>query len=303
MNKYLTAVIFSLTIIFCSYVNAKTVSYGNTKTEQKSILEKDKFYIALKLIDNEKHKTGFDVLKELAEEGDRDAQYVVGAFFHTGLGKYIEINKIKAVKWYKLAAKEDDRGKGRKDGQNDALFALGNIYYDLEIGDGIVQDFEEAVKWFKIAAKRGHRRSQYNVGYMYYIGGYKGILGKKGITKDKQEAVKWWRPCAEQGYIKCQYMLGLSYYKAVAADGIVQDLHEAAKWFDMAAKQGDKDAQYNLGVMYYKGKGVPKDLLMAHQLFNLAAAQGDKESRYYKNKAAEELMKARMKKDYSLTKN
>ena len=69
MNKYLTAVVFLLTIIFCSYVNAKTVSYGNTKTEQKSIVEKDKFYIALKLIDNEKHKTGFDVLKELAEEG------------------------------------------------------------------------------------------------------------------------------------------------------------------------------------------------------------------------------------------
>ena len=304
MNKYFTAVIFSLTIIFSSHVNAKPTFYGNSDTEQKSIVEKDKLFIALELMKDEP-KEGLDMLKELAETGDRDAQYVLGTFYYDGLGngEYIEVNAIKAVQWLKLAAKEDDRDIGQRGGvnaQNEALFYLGNIYHNLVMGDGIVQDFEEAVKWFKIAANKGHKESQFNLGYMYYKGGYKGILGKKGITQDKQEAVTWWSLCAEQGYVKCQYMIGLTYYKAVAADGIVQDLHKAAKWFDMAAKQGDKHAQFNLGVMYYRGKGVPKDLLMAHQLFSLAAAQGDKEARSYKNKVAEILMKDRMKKDYSL---
>ena len=280
MNKYLTAVIFSLTIMFSSHVTQSQLFTEIVILSKKGIVKKDKLYIALELM-KDNHKEGLDMLKELAEAGDRDAQYVLGTFYYDGLGngEYIEVNAIKAVQWLKLAAKEDDRDIGQRGGvnaQNEALFYLGNIYHNLVVGDGIVQDFEEAVKWFKIAANKGHKESQFNLGYMYYKGGYKGILGKKGITKDKQEATIWWSLCAEQGYVKCQYMMGLAYYKAVAEDRIVQDLNKAAKWFDMAAKQGDRHAQYNLGVMYYRGKGVPKDLLMAHQLFSLAAAQGDK---------------------------
>ena len=130
MNKYFTAVIFSLAIMFSFQVNAKPTFYGNSDTEQKIIMEKDKFFKALQLMKNEKFEKGFNILKELAEAGDRDAQYILGTFYDTGLGKKIEINKIEAVKWLKLAAKEDEREKGQRGGvnsQNEALFLLGNL--------------------------------------------------------------------------------------------------------------------------------------------------------------------------------
>lgn len=294
MIKYFITLTFSFLMIYSGVSNALVSSKDKLEIKKQISLKEDRLVTALKLIDNEEYIIGFKQLKQLATDGDRDAQFIIGTFYHTGLDDYINQDKQEAIIWYSLAAAEDVRSKGRhKDAQYLSLFNIGTIYNDLEAMDGIVQDKVKALEYFKKAAAKGHRNSQYNVGFFYFHG-VEGILGRPGISENKKEAVKWWTMSAEEGCVKSQFMLGLTYYDLVPVDGIVQDYAKAAKWFDEAARQGDRSAQFLLGKMYFEGKGVPKNLLMSHQLLSFAADQGSERAKFWRDKVSEELIKHRV---------
>jgi len=295
MPKILVVIFISL-ITNLGHAIENNLSYGFKNSVTKSsdtIITQDKFKIAIEYMQNDEYVKFINLLKELSEIGDRDAQYLLGLTFVNGIVNHLEKDNQKAHKWLLLAAQDDERPLGRRNSsQNDAAFVLGNLYMKTEVGDGIIHDPNEAAKWYKFAAEKGHKNSQYNLGRLYFHG-YKGVLGKEGIQQNRTESVKWWKMSAAQGCVDSQFMIGDAYFRNEIVDGIVQDYNEAAKWFDIAAQNGDMDAQMHLGYMYYNGIGVEKNLLMAHQLFSLSATQGNKAAITYKDLSENELMKLR----------
>ncbi|GMQ90332.1 MAG: hypothetical protein BMS9Abin10_0699 [Gammaproteobacteria bacterium] len=158
----------------------------------------------------------------LAEQGHREAQYLLGIAYGSGLG--VTLDTREAARWYERAA---------AGGHRDAQYNLGVAY---SMGIGVAVDSARAVNWWQKAAARGSTDAQFNLGLMYAQG--------EGVTQDMLEASKWWLKAALQGDAAAQYALGLMY---VRGDGIAQDLNKALKWWFLSASQGFERAQSALG--------------------------------------------------------
>lgn len=150
-----------------------------------------------------------NVYRSLAEQGDAEAQLILGSMYDTGLG--VSQDYIEAVKWYRMAA---ERGNAK------AQSKLGSMY---DIGLGVSQDYMEAVKWWRLAAEQGDDLAQLSLGRIYDHG--------RGVPKDFQEAVKWYRLAAEQGNVFAQEKLG---WKYILGEGVTQDDVLAHMWLNIA---------------------------------------------------------------------
>ena len=82
----------------------------------------------------------------LAEQGNADAQFMVGTMYEKGDG--VPQDSQIAVKWYSLAAQQ---------GHDPAQTNLGTMYRK---GDGVPQDYEIAVKWYTLSAEQGYVDAQ-----------------------------------------------------------------------------------------------------------------------------------------------
>ena len=78
--------------------------------------------------------------RKAADQGDANAQDVLGATYAEGLG--VAQDHAEAVKWYRKAADQ-----GVASAQN----ALGRMYAN---GEGVAQDYVQAHLWFNLAAAR-----------------------------------------------------------------------------------------------------------------------------------------------------
>ncbi len=163
-------------------------------------------------------------IKDLAEQGDRKAQFMLARMYFEGLG--VEQNYEEAFKWFEMAALHIE-----------AQFNLAVMYLE---GIGVKKNYEEAFKWFEMAALQGDRKAQFELGYMYFEG--------LGVEQNYEEAFKWFEMAALQGDRKAQFELGYMYFEGL---GVEQNYEEAFKWFEMAALQGDMEAQSYLD-KYFK---------------------------------------------------
>ena len=86
------------------------------------------------------YATALREFRVLAEQGDAEAQYLLGGMYDEGYG----VNKSdkEALKWWLMAAEQ-----GHAQAQNN----LGTGYFD---GRGVIQDYEEAAKWWQLAAEQ-----------------------------------------------------------------------------------------------------------------------------------------------------
>ena len=228
----------------------------------------------------------FRVIKANAENGDYEAQNILGVCYETGKGT--SKNDESAVKWYRKAAENGNAGaqlnlgrmyslglgvpknseagvkwfrKSADQGIAQAQAMLGKVY---EYGDGVSKDLSEAVKWYRKAADQGCEMAQFELGVRYEHG--------EGVKKDAIEEVKWYRRSAERGYAMAQFNLGCCYGKG---EGVEKDVVEAVKWFRVAAEQNLARAQYSLGGCYYVGMGVKIDYTESYKWNVLAADQGN----------------------------
>jgi TPR repeat protein len=108
--------------------------------------------------------------RPLAEQGNAEAQYNLGAMYDGGRG--VSQDHAMAMSWYRKAAAA---GSAR------AQFLLG-VVYDIG-GAGLPQDYETATSWFRKAADQGDSGAQYVVGLRYGLG--------QGAPRDVVEAHKW----------------------------------------------------------------------------------------------------------------
>ena len=77
-----------------------------------------------------------------AQQGDADAQFLLGSMYYDGQG--VPRDYKKAVYWYEKSAKQ---------GYADAQYNLGVMY---STGRGIPQDYKLAYVWFNVASAQGY---------------------------------------------------------------------------------------------------------------------------------------------------
>ena len=115
--------------------------------------------------------------RNAAEQGDAEAQTVMGDFYLAGRG--VEQNYAQALKWYRKAAVA---GYGRAENN------LGYIYF---MGLGVKRDDRGAMKYFNAAAGHENAVAMKNLGTLYRDG--------LGTSKNETVAREWFQKAAEHG--------------------------------------------------------------------------------------------------------
>lgn len=199
------------------------------------------------------YQKALQILKPLAEQGNSQAQAMLGLMYDNGHG--VDKDPAVAFKWYLKAA-----GQGIPVVQHD----VGVKYFQ---GTGVAQNYQEAAKWWEQAANAGLTDSQFNLGLMYYRG--------LGMNIDYPKASGLFRQAADAGHGQAQYSLAVMY---AFGQGMDKDYTEALTWFRKSAAQGVPQAEFNLGMFYENGYGLDKDLDIARQWYKRAADQGLEEA-------------------------
>ena len=125
------------------------------------------------------YATALREFKPLAEQGDDDAQFMLGWMYRKGLG--VPQDDKTAVKWWKLAAEQGDVG---------AQHNLGVMYYK---GQGIPQDYVYAHMWFDIAATSGHKNGSTN----------RDFIAKEMTPAQIEKVQELAQECVRKEYIGC----------------------------------------------------------------------------------------------------
>ena len=94
-------------------------------------------------LSNKTAKSTMDQIGSLAEHGDLEAAFLLGAAFYYGLG--VARDGSKAVEWYLKAA---------KGGHAEAMRRLGHIYERKKCGFEV--NDETSLRWYLKAAEAGH---------------------------------------------------------------------------------------------------------------------------------------------------
>ena len=119
-----------------------------------------------------------------AEQGDTDAQYLLGRMYAEGRG--VRQDKDQATYWYKKAV--EGYRKAAEQGDPEAQFELGLMYAN---GYGVSKDEIKAFQWLQKAAEQEHGDAQYGLGEMYFKG--------QGVTKDRSNASEWYQRAEKHG--------------------------------------------------------------------------------------------------------
>jgi len=174
----------------------------------------------MKFNKRKKDQAQFNSYKQLAEQGDANAQYNLGVCFENGM--HVTKDMTQAINWYRKAAER---------GNVDAECKLGQLFCYSVIKDNV-----EIVDWVRRAAELGYAKAQCSMGIYYYYG--------HGVTKDRAQAVSWYHKAAEQGYVLAQYNLGNIYKNG--KNEIKKDGNIALYWYEKAISDEKRNLPKNL---------------------------------------------------------
>jgi TPR repeat protein len=141
---------------------------------------------------------------EVAEQGNAEAQLIVGKMYMIGQG--IPTDSDRAMKWFRAAADQ---------GNADAQFFLGAMYLLPQ------KDISEGLKWLKLSAQQGMQDAQFLLGMAYLKG--------QNFTHDFVQAYMWLQLAAAQGGEFYQSQL-IEAAKQMSPDQIAQGRALAAQW-------------------------------------------------------------------------
>lgn len=144
-----------------------------------------------------------------AREGFAPCQNNIGYAYEYGEG--VSQNLSEAVRWYRLAADQNNR-----DGQY-------NLSQSLLQGTGVEIDQEEGMKYLIKAANNNHPAALHNLGCK---------LDRDGNC---EQAFECYKKAAELGYASAQHNLAICYLNG---DGTQCNQSKAIYWFKIAASNG-----------------------------------------------------------------
>lgn len=185
-------------------------------------------------------------IRTMAEEGDLDAQALLGSDLLTGTNTLQE-----GLDWLKKSAEG-----GSSYGQN----AMGMVYLR---GIGQPVDKTAAFRMFRLAADQGDSESMFISGRM--------LLAGEGCEKDVVGGLGRIKQSVDAGENQALLFLGRYYYGDRNGS---RDAAQAFAWFRLGAVMGMPECQYWFGRTYYEGKGIPKDYNRSIQWLTESASQG-----------------------------
>lgn len=153
----------------------------------------------------------FHLFQQLAEKGDRNAQYELGAMYDAGEGVKRDLDL--AYKWFLKAANQN---------HPEAQF---NVAQMLESGEGVRKDSSKAAVWYQKSADQGNASAQNNLGDYYRAG--------MAVGQDLEKAFTLYQRAAEQGNPQAQLNLGVMLFED---KGIDPDYLESYKWLTLAVE-------------------------------------------------------------------
>ena len=153
------------------------------------------------------------IFRTLAENGDAEANNVLGMMYKQGTGP--KQNDEKALYYFQKAV---DGGYAK---------AAYNIALMYKFGHGVEQDYSKYIKWLEKAAQMGYEKTDYLMGYAYYKG-----FGEK---QNYQTAFQYFEQGAQKGDATCMYMLSLCYFYG---RGVDRNVKQGKFWMEEAANKG-----------------------------------------------------------------
>ena len=181
-------------------------------------------------------------LKQIANQGDPHAQYLMGLLYRDG-GLLVP-DAEQAKRWLELSAQE----------LPDAQYALGKLFLSDDLD---IHDPTKGIYWLQQAADSEHEYAAYRLCKEY--------LNGKNVSKDSAKAAAYIRQAAEQANPYAQYLLGKLY---LMGDGVPKDKEAAQYWFSVAEQNGHAYAGYFLDRMDRQENLPPNILLSAMRLLH-----------------------------------
>ena len=185
----------------------------------------------------EEWDNAIEELKQIADQGDPHAQYIMGLLYRDG-GLLVP-DAEQARRWLELSAQE----------LPDAQYALGKLYLS---DDPDIRDPAKGLYWLQQAADSGHEYAAYRLGKEYLTG--------ENIPTDATRAAAYIRQAAEQANPYAQYLLGKL---CLMGEGVPKNKGEAQYWFSMAEKNGHAYAGYFLDRMERQEDLPPPNILLS----------------------------------------
>ena len=116
----------------------------------------ESFQAGLNAMDREHYATAFRAWKDLAEDGEAEAQNNIAFLYERGYG--VKQSYTRAIEWYKKAAAQQSP---------EAIYNLGMLAFN---GYGMRQDYLAAKRYFTEAAELELADAHYMLGLIYYQG-------------------------------------------------------------------------------------------------------------------------------------
>ena len=190
-----------------------------------------------------------------AEQGNDEAQAVVGHMYEKGLGVNRDIRQ--AAELYKKSA-EQDNALGQ--------LRLGDFYLN---GLGVERNPRKAFAWYQKAAAQDKdpesaAQAQLRLGAMYCQG--------NGVEKDLQKGFEFYEKSAGLGNVEAQASVGAMYKDGV---GVARDAKKAQEWFQKSAKKSKAPSNIAMGDIYRDGLVVERNISEAMKWYKKAADEGD----------------------------
>jgi TPR repeat protein len=207
-------------------------------------------------LEHKDYAAAFKIIKPLAEQGQPEAQYLLGNQYLYGQG--VNRDEREGPKWIQKSA---DNGYApaqiRVGHWHESRKNAGN---DLEHWIIKEHNNQEAIKWYMRAADQGSTDAETQIALIYWDGGL-------NLPKDEKEGLRWFHKAAEHGNRFAQLHLARVYKGDFGKENV--DYSEALKWLLLLAEQNDSGARMILGSMYANGEGVKQDYAQAYMWTHL----------------------------------
>lgn len=167
------------------------------------------------------NRTGARWIRRAAEQGDVEAEVLLGQLYYRGQGVPQDFERSEA--WTRKAALAGDA---------QAQGFLGGLY---RLGRGVPADLEKSIYWYERAATGGDPHAAYFLGAAREAGA--------GLPRDRGQAIRWYQRAAEKGHSEAPYRLALLYLAPADAEA---DAPEGAKWLMIASRFGSQQGSAEL---------------------------------------------------------
>ena len=197
-------------------------------------------------------KNSLEALKQHAEQGDAEAMYQLGRFYH--IGEVVEADYDKAMTLYHRA---------NALGYPLAANNIGALYDDMG-------EPEKSVEWFEQGIRQDDKRATINLGRFYLLG--------IGVGQDTFKGMQMLEKYDDDGFVL--YLLA-QVYDGVIGYGVPINYPKALEYYLLAEKNKqdltneDLMTLYNnLGTLYNAHEDIPTNYVEAQKYLTKAAEMG-----------------------------